>query len=101
MEQMKAQEKKKIAIITGASAGLGKEFAKQIERQYFIDEIWLIARRETPLQELAKEFKKSEGVALCLDLTNPNDLKALETRIQESGAEISFLVNNAGYGKIG
>ncbi len=97
---MKA-EKKKIAIITGASAGLGKEFARQMEKKYFIDEVWLIARRESPLRELAKEFKKSVGVPIALDLTNQGDIKELQKRLETEEPEVMFLVNNAGYGKIG
>lgn len=97
---MKA-EKKKIAIITGASAGLGKEFARQMEKKYFLDEIWLIARREAPLRELAKEFQKSVGVPIALDLTKAGDIQELYKRIETENPDIAFLVNNAGYGKIG
>lgn len=93
--------RKKIAIITGASSGLGVEFAKQIERGYFLDEIWLVARRTEPMRELADQFQKSKGVCLKLDLTNQGDLAALKKKIADENPEIEFLVNNAGYGKIG
>jgi uncharacterized protein len=96
-----AKPRKKIAIITGASAGLGTEFALQIERNYFLDEIWLIARREDPMRELAGKFLKSRGVVLALDLTRPGDLAAVEARLREENPEVRLLVNNAGYGKIG
>jgi len=98
---MQVSEKKKIAIITGASAGLGKEFAQKIEQNYFLDEIWLIARREAPLQELTNGFHKSKGIVLAFDLTSHDDIKKLNSRLQEEQPEISLLINNAGYGKIG
>lgn len=93
--------KKKIAIITGASSGLGKEFARQMEKKFFLDEIWLIARRTDPMKEVAEGFMKSKGVAIACDLTNEGDVLALIKRIQDENAEVQFLVNNAGYGKIG
>lgn len=92
---------KKIAIITGASAGLGKEFALQVEKEFFLDEIWLIARRAEPMKELAEKFTKSKGVCLSLDLTNEGDMLALQKRLSDENPEIVTLVNNAGYGKIG
>lgn len=92
---------KKIAIITGASSGLGMEFARQIERSFFLDEIWLIARRVEPMRDLADKFEKSKGVILTLDLTNDGDIAVLQKRLQDESPEITFLVNNAGYGKIG
>ena len=92
---------KKIAIITGASSGMGAEFAQQIERGYFLDEIWLVARRAQPMQELAEKFQKSKAVILALDLTNDGDLAVLDKRLRDEEPEVEFLVNNAGYGKIG
>lgn len=92
---------KKIAIITGASSGMGAEFALQIERGYFLDEIWLVARRAQPMQELAEKFQKSKAVILALDLTNEGDLAVLDKRLRDEVPEVEFLVNNAGYGKIG
>lgn len=98
-----AEEKsrKKIAIITGASSGLGREFALQIERSSYLDEIWLIARRSEPMKELVERFQKSAGYSIPMDLTDPGDLSALQKRIENEAPEISFLVNNAGFGKIG
>lgn len=96
-----AKPTKKIAIVTGASAGLGAEFALQIEKKFYLDEIWLIARRSGPMKELAEKFLKSKAVILTLDLTSKSDLAALEKRLAEEKPEIEFLVNNAGYGKFG
>jgi NADP-dependent 3-hydroxy acid dehydrogenase YdfG len=61
---------RKIAIITGASAGLGAEFALQIEKANFLDEIWMIARRSPPMRELAEKFLKSRAVVITCDLTS-------------------------------
>lgn len=93
--------RKKIAIITGASAGLGIEFAKQIEASYFLDEIWLVARRTGPMKELAEKFQKSRGVVLPLDLCLSGDLLHLKKRIEDENPIIEVLVNNAGLGKVG
>ena len=47
----------KIAVITGASSGMGLEFAKAIDTEETLDEIWLIARRRERLEELAKKLR--------------------------------------------
>ena len=53
----KADDPMKIALVTGASSGIGREFARQIVKLYRnLDEIWLVARRTERLQELEKEF---------------------------------------------
>jgi short-subunit dehydrogenase len=92
---------RKIAIVTGASAGLGAEFALQIEKGFYLDEIWMIARRSPPMRELAEKFLKSRAVVLTYDLTSKSDLVALEKRLAEEKPDVDFLVNNAGYGKYG
>lgn len=92
---------KKIAIVTGASAGLGMEFSRQIEKDYYLDEIWMIARRTGPMVDLAEKFQKSKGIVLSMDLQNQGDLAVLQKKIADEKPEIHFLVNNAGFGKIG
>lgn len=96
-----AKPKKKIAIITGASSGLGTEFALQVEKKFYLDEIWMVARRATPMREVSEKFLKSKGVIFTLDLTSKSDLIALERRIAEENPDIEILVNNAGQGKMG
>ena len=49
----------KIAIVTGASSGLGSEFVRQIRKQEKLDEIWVIARRKDRLMTLEKELRTS------------------------------------------
>ena len=46
------EKNKKIAVITGASSGLGKEFVKQISALHTVEEIWVIARRKELLEQL-------------------------------------------------
>ena len=50
-----------IAIITGASSGIGEEFTRQICAKYDYDEIWIIARREEKLRLLADQLNNEKG----------------------------------------
>ena len=85
----------KIAVVTGASSGMGKEFAYQIDRKYGkLDEIWLIARRKERLMELEKELHMPARV-FAMDMT------AFADCLKENNPDIKLLVNCAGYGKIG
>jgi uncharacterized protein len=93
--------RKKIAIITGASAGLGYEFAKQIEKSFYLDEIWLVARRAAPMKELSESFQKSKGIILPLNLSSDGDLAQMKKRLEDENPQIEILVNNAGLGKVG
>ncbi len=90
-----------IAVITGASSGLGEKYALEIDKNRpDIDEIWLIARRENKLQELAKKLSKPSKV-LSLDITNKAQLEAYTSALTEGNVNLKLLINNAGYGKIG
>jgi len=92
---------KKIAVITGASSGMGREFALQIDKKYGkLDEIWLIARRKEKLLLLSEELKVHTKV-FAMDLTNKEDMEQFEAYLAEKKPEIKMLVNCAGYGKIG
>ena len=53
----------KIAVITGASSGMGREFVYAIDKSYELDEIWVIARREDRLNDLKKECNQSPFLA--------------------------------------
>lgn len=91
----------KIAVVTGASSGLGREFARQISARYSkFDEIWLIARRTERLEEVADEIKLSSRV-ISLDLSSKDELMALKELLEENAPDIKLLVNCAGYGKSG
>ena len=91
----------RVAIVTGASSGLGWEYAKQLAPRKEVDEVWLIARRESRLVELAGQLVGAEGRPFSVDLTDAEQLAGLFDRLEREGPEIAWLVNNAGFGKYG
>jgi short-subunit dehydrogenase len=90
----------KIAIITGASSGIGREFAERIGNSEDLDEIWVIARRIDRLEEL-KNTIKIPVVPLSLDLTDDEDIEKYRRRLIDTNPNVRLLVNAAGYGRIG
>lgn len=92
---------RKIAIVTGASSGLGSEFARQLDAAGDIQEIWLLARRRDRLEAVAASLTAARGVVLALDLTSPEAVATLGERLNEAGASVAWLINNAGYGTYG
>jgi len=92
----------KVAIITGASSGLGYEYVKAvIERYPDINEYWLIARRAERLQAIAAEYSDKKIVPICLDLTKDGSFAEFEALLKEKEPEVRLLINNAGFGKLG
>lgn len=90
----------RIAVVTGASAGIGREFVLAIDREGGFDEIWVIARRAERLEEL-KNVCKTKVRPVVLDLS---DLKALDEYrllLEKEKPEIGLLVNAAGFGVFG
>lgn len=88
------------AIIIGASSGLGKESAKQLAREHNIDELWLVARREDRLKDLATTISKSTRV-FVLDICQDSDLEKLSRANSEYsniGHTLTWLVLAAGRG---
>ncbi|MCD8105558.1 MAG: SDR family NAD(P)-dependent oxidoreductase [Lachnospiraceae bacterium] len=92
--------KKKIAIITGASSGLGREFARGLDEKEKLDEIWAIARREELLDELCSQVSTSLR-PIPLDLTQKESFEVLHSLLQEEEPDVRYLINAAGFGKIG
>ncbi len=92
----------KIAVVTGASSGLGAEFVRQLAAEEELEEIWLIARREDRLNALCGEMASAARLRpMPLDLTRETDLDAYAKRLQAEQPEIRWLVNAAGFGKMG
>jgi hypothetical protein len=91
-----------IAIITGASSGMGVEFALQLDNVLgeSIDEIWLIARRKEAMLEVAQYMEHTTRV-LDMDVTNDSHIKRLGTLLASEKPRIRMLVNSAGYGIMG
>lgn len=90
----------KIAVITGASSGMGREFVYAIDKTFDLDEIWVIARRENRLLELKSECKTPIRT-LAWDLLNPDSFDAYRKLLEETKPEIHVLVNAAGFGLFG
>jgi short-subunit dehydrogenase len=90
----------KIAIVTGASSGMGREFVLQLGKYVQVDAIWVIARREQALQSLQEQVDITVR-PIALDLCQEESFQALETILKEEKPDIRLLVNAAGFGKFG
>ena len=90
-----------IAIITGASSGMGMEYVRQLDH-YFrnIDEIWVIARRADRLQQL-QPLTRIKIRPMSMDLFDDKGLKKLKKTLKQEQPVVRVLINSAGYGKIG
>lgn len=88
----------RIAVVTGASAGMGREFARQLPDWENFDEIWLIARRTAALQALAAELPCPARV-LGLDLTDTAARESYSALLAKEQPTVAVLVNAAGYGR--
>lgn len=101
---------KQIAIITGASSGIGEEFTRQVCAKYDYDEIWIIARREDKLRLLADQLNAEKGRQLVrpvvMDVSGKAGVERLKAFIENENKaqgelEIGLLINNAGFGTYG
>ncbi len=90
----------KIAVITGASSGMGREFVLAADREYEFEEIWVIARRGERLRELEKECR-AKIRALAWDLTEKTSIEEYKKLLETERPEIKMLINAAGYGLFG
>ena len=92
---------KKIAIITGASSGMGKEFVRvAATRLRSLDELWLIARRTDRLEELRRTYG-TKIRPIGLDLSDSEKLSALSAMLENETPDVRLLINSAGLGIIG
>ncbi len=86
-----------IALVTGASSGIGEAFARQLCQRGH--RVALVARREDRLNALAGELGgEGKAVVIAADLGVPEDRDRLAARLEELGAVVEILVNNAGFG---
>ena len=91
---------KHIAIVTGASSGMGREFVLRLSRWEQFDEIWVIARREQALKALQQEVACPVR-PIAMDLAEQESLRRYEALLAEEKPQVGLLVNCAGFGKFG
>lgn len=91
---------KRIAIVTGASSGMGREFVLQLPNWETFDEIWAIARRAERLEELAQNVPIPVR-PIALDLTDPDALAHYRDLLEAAAPDVGLLANIAGFGKFG
>lgn len=91
----------KIAVITGASSGIGREFVRQVGYFYHsLDEIWVIARKKERLESLRKHCRVPLRI-LDGDLLKKQVYRQYHSELKEKKPDIRMLVNAAGFGKSG
>ena len=90
----------KIAVVTGASSGMGKEFALQLSGYVKVDEIWVIARRTEALESLKAQIPVPVR-PISLDLCKEESFAAYAKLLEEEKPDVKLLVNAAGFGKFG
>lgn len=90
----------KIAIVTGASSGMGREFVRQLSAYVQVDEIWAVARRREALEALKAEAPVPVR-PVVLDLLKSESFDELRSLLEGEQPEIALLVNAAGFGKFG
>jgi len=90
------------ALITGASAGIGRELARLFAHHH--NDVVLVARREERLREIAAEIESDAAVTahvVAADLAAPDGARDLYEEVARRGIEVEYLVNNAGFGTFG
>ena len=91
---------KKIAVITGASSGMGREFVIQLCNRQQFDEVWVIARRTDRLESLSAEVR-TKVRPISLDLTQKESIDAYRALLEAEKPEVDVLVNASGVGRFG
>lgn len=91
---------KRVALITGASSGLGREFARRLDRMQVADELWLIARNVDALNEVAALLDTPSRV-IAANLATKKGVMRVAATLAEQQPNVTFLVNAAGFGKFG
>jgi short-subunit dehydrogenase len=89
-----------VAIITGASSGMGREFVRQFSEYVSVDEVWVIARRASALEELSAECAVPVR-PIPLDLCDDAAFATFAALLEKEQPDVKLLVNAAGFGKFG
>ncbi len=92
----------KVTLITGASSGIGEEFARRLARDGH--DLVLVARSEKALHELCDELMLRHNITahyVVLDLSKPGSEEALFAETEKHGMQVEWLINNAGFGSVG
>ena len=89
-----------IAIVTGASSGMGRQFVLQLSKYVQVDEIWAIARRQAALCSLQEEASVSVR-PISLDLLDSGSFSEFAKLLEQEKPNVKLLVNAAGFGKFG
>ena len=89
-----------IAIVTGASSGMGREFVRQLSDYVQVDAIWAVARRAEALETLKKEVSVPV-YPIVLDLLQEESFLQIRQLLEEKQPNVKLLVNAAGFGKFG
>jgi short-subunit dehydrogenase len=91
-----------LAVVTGASSGIGAEFARQLAARGV--DLVLVARSKDKLEELASTLRTRNGVTvrpIALDLSLPDSSETLARMLDEQGVAVDILINNAGFASHG
>ena len=89
---------KNIAIVTGASSGLGKEFVKLLIDDKNFDEIFILARSKDKLNELKNQYG-NKIKPYPADLSDINNIKTFGKHLEKENVNVKLLINNAGFAK--
>ena len=92
------ENKLKIAVITGASSGIGKKFCELLPKHFSFDEVWVIARNKERLEGL-KNILPYKIRVIPLDLSKEESYAYFENALKETNPEIGLLINASGFGK--
>ncbi|MBQ7363813.1 MAG: SDR family NAD(P)-dependent oxidoreductase [Clostridia bacterium] len=89
-----------IAIITGASSGIGEQFVRELAERRLASEFWLVARRAERMEALAEELGINAKI-IPADLTSGEGIEKIREALESERPEVGFLINAAGFGNFG
>ena len=88
----------RIALITGATSGIGEQFARQLAASQVCDELWMVGRNGGKLEVLKAELLPQRTAPVCADLCATDGMLLIESMLKEHKPVISLLINSAGLG---